>query len=559
MYIEIKKIKGREYVYLTEQQKIDGKSKRVWQKYLGPLSKIQDEINFNLLKNTDNYQITTLEFGLPYFLYQLANSLKIQDIIDNTLPKRKQGFSFGEYFLIASLNRCIKPVSKSNLSEWYQKSYLKYLISDPKTYLNSTAYTNHFEALKVEDIENIELQVNKQLIFKFGIQTDQLFYDPTNFFTFINPRMQELPRHGKSKENRHTLNLVSLSLVCTQDGGIPLLHRVYPGNIQDAGHFKTEHQKIIERLKQLNINPTQVRLIFDKGNISANAIKGLVNENIRFICSIRPSTQKELRELLATDFELKKLPNGKEVGIKEFQQKFHGNMQRLIVSYNPNIQIWTGRNKIIKLLQRIIKVNDWFHNEKKRLNTHKWRTIESVEKKIQTLIGGSYLPLIKYQVNIVDDKIDYHIEINDEVLIEELEKLGKSYYMTNDFDIDPLQAIWLYRQQYNVENAFSMLKARDCLNVSPILHSKDESIRGHIFCCILGLLLTTLMKRELCQKFPNMSYKQIIQALENIKVAEIKFPNGHIKRDLILDTEDAKLIEKKLKFKNVLKKLNETP
>ncbi|MFV2016699.1 MAG: hypothetical protein ACC656_14810, partial [Candidatus Heimdallarchaeota archaeon] len=101
-------------------------------------------------------------------------------------------------------------------------------------------------------------------------------------------------------------------------------------------------ERILHRLKQLQLDPQHVRLIFDKGNICKDAIKGIVKANLRFICSVRPSTQKDLQELFAQDFELQELPNGKKVGIKEFEREFHGSMLRLIVCFNPKKQIWTG-------------------------------------------------------------------------------------------------------------------------------------------------------------------------------------------------------------------------
>ena len=61
-------------------------------------------------------------------------------------------------------------------------------------------------------------------------------------------------------------------------------------------------------------------------------------------------------------------------------------------------------------------------------------------------------------MNGVDGEVEYQISINDEFLIEELEKLGKSYFITNDPDLDANEVVWLYRQQCTVERAFNLLK-----------------------------------------------------------------------------------------------------
>ncbi len=84
---------------------------------------------------------------------------------------------------------------------------------------------------------------------------DQVMFDPTNYYTYINPKndMQLLPRHGHSKESRHTLNLVGVSLFCSSDYGIPIMHKVYPGNIRDVTQFKTEFPRFIDRLSDMKV------------------------------------------------------------------------------------------------------------------------------------------------------------------------------------------------------------------------------------------------------------------------------------------------------------------
>ena len=42
VYISRRKKKGKYYLYLEESARIDGKPRRVWQKYLGPEEKLKD-------------------------------------------------------------------------------------------------------------------------------------------------------------------------------------------------------------------------------------------------------------------------------------------------------------------------------------------------------------------------------------------------------------------------------------------------------------------------------------------------------------------------------------
>ncbi|MHA1360257.1 MAG: hypothetical protein ACTSRC_19220 [Candidatus Helarchaeota archaeon] len=69
---------------------------------------------------------------------------------------------------------------------------------------------------------------------------------------------------------------------------------------------------------------------------------------------------------------------------------------------------------------------------------------------------------------------------------------------------------------------------------------KDKCIRGHIFTCILALLLLTLLCREINTKFPEMTLPQIMELLSEIQVAQVKFTGtGKIKPTLVKVSSEA--------------------
>ena len=95
--------------------------------------------------------------------------------------------------------------------------------------------------------------------------------------------------------------------------------------------------------------------------------------------------------------------------------------------------------------------------------------------------------------------------------------LGRRLYHRAGLDI-----VWLYRQQFTIERLFDYLKNPDLIRIMPMFHFKDDSIRGHIFTCVLGLMLLTLLQREIRQKYPDMALRQIIDLLSQIKLTEIR-------------------------------------
>ena len=514
-----KKIKGNIYLYLAKNARINGKAKRIWEKYIGPENKINEQTE--LLIDPEP-RITTLDFGLPIALMQLVKKLDLIEIINEWTIKRSQGLSVGHYITLAAINRCVKPTSKAKLRRWFEHTALFKEFPPIDTYLDSMAYTNHFKYLTPEIIENIEARINKKLIEEFHVSMSTLFYDPTNFFTYINPKEGvELLKHGHSKEGRFTLNLVGLTLFCTKDGGLPVLHEVYPGNVQDAKLFREQIPRLLERFKRFGIDAREICLVFDKGNISPNAFDQINEVGIHFVCSIRPSTQKEFGYLTPADFSLEKLPNGKEIGVLEFKSQLYGPNDRILVVYNPRSKAWQEKNLNIKLEKKIEAVHEWF---KERLNVKKWRKSEAVEEKIQDILKTKkYFDLVDYSVSGTFGKVKYAIKINEKALKAHLDTLGKSFFLSNHPDMSPLELVWLYRQQYTVERAFKYIKSPDLLSVRPMYHWTDDSIRGHLFTCVLGLLLLTLLTRKVQREFKQMSIWNIVECLSEIELAIIHY------------------------------------
>ncbi len=518
-----KVIKGNTYLYLAASARIDGKPKRIWQKYLGPEDKLNELTELHMDVEP---RIVTLDFGLPIALLQLIKELNLIEIIDESTSKRAQGLSVGHYVALAVINRCVKPTSKAKLRRWFEHTALFKEFPPIDTYLDSMAYTNHFKYLTPDIIENIEERINKKLIEVFHVSMNTLFYDPTNFFTYINPKESaELPKHGHSKEGRFTLNLVGLTLFCTKDGGVPVLHDIYPGNAQDAKVFKEQIPHLLERLKRVGISPYELCLVFDKGNLSQEAFDQINSANIRFICSIRPSTQKEFDYLTPADFSLEKFPNGKEIGVLEFDRHLYGPHDRLLVVYNPRMKAWQERNLKIKLEKKIEAVHEWF---KDRLNVKKWRMPEAFEKKIQAIFKNKkHLELVDYSVSGTVAKVKYEININKKALEAHINTLGKSFFLSNHPDMASLDIVWLYRQQYTVERAFKYIKSPDLLSLRPMYHWKDDSIRGHLFTCVLGLLLLSLLTRKIQFEFKQLSIWNIVELLSEIELAIIEYEGSN--------------------------------
>ena len=63
------------------------------------------------------------------------------------------------------------------------------------------------DRLEIESIASIETELSRHVVQTFGISTESLYYDVTNFFTFIDSRNDrcDLPQRGKNKQKRNDL------------------------------------------------------------------------------------------------------------------------------------------------------------------------------------------------------------------------------------------------------------------------------------------------------------------------------------------------------------------
>ena len=111
-YITHKRIKGNSYYYAEESEWKDGRARRKWQKYLGPLTKIIAALEGEGEKPR---YAEIFQLGGPAACWRVAEEHQLVSILERILPKRRQGLSVGFYLMLAAMNRAIAPASKRSM------------------------------------------------------------------------------------------------------------------------------------------------------------------------------------------------------------------------------------------------------------------------------------------------------------------------------------------------------------------------------------------------------------------------------------------------------------
>jgi transposase len=143
--------------------------------------------------------------------------------------------------------------------------------------------------------------------------------------------------------------------------------------------------------------------------------------------------------------------------------------------------------------------------------------IDSLEEKLKTnpksLVGNKgyrkYLKMEKDTVSVNQVKIE-----------EEVRYDGKWVLKTNT-TLTAEQAALKYKELWQVEQVFRDMKS--VLDTRPIFHRLDETIRGHVFCSFLALVIRKELDRRLekaGQCFEWADIKQDLKALQEITIED---------------------------------------
>jgi transposase len=113
---------------------------------------------------------------------------------------------------------------------------------------------------------------------------------------------------------------------------------------------------------------------------------------------------------------------------------------------------------------------------------------------------------------------DEHFAIDPDK-IEEERKFDGIFVLRTNTDLNPLEAMLCYKQLSTVEQTFRTAKH---LFTRPIFHKLDETIRGHVFCSFLALVLKTALEDRIAAIGRAGSWPEIIADLDSLTETEIE-------------------------------------
>ena len=514
----IRKTKVGKYTYwqIVESRRVNGKPRPFVLAHLGTAEQLLYKLKEGPLKK----KVRSASHGAVHLFYKTAEEMDLVNIFRKSFAQQKRdGLETGQSLLLAALHRAICPGSKRAFAGWAKQTTLPQLVKfDPKK-LDSQHFWDQMDTVSEEVLDKVEREITLKLKEKGLLSPRLLFYDLTNFFTYIDSAngKAELVRRGHNKQKRNDLKQFGLIQVVTRDFLLPVFSSVYAGNKTYKELFIPQLTKLRKELAELSISVEEITLVFDKGSNTKDNFAALDEEEIPFVASLSAAYHEDLINIPDSSYT-----KTEELVYCRTRKKIWGK-ERTVVLY---ISEKLCQGQIRGLKQTLAKKYEQLSALKTALLNPRVRKKErsAVEKKVQEILKGERVPeLVK--VTILEKekgRFDLSWELNNEFY----QWLTKTYYgkkilVTCRDEWSSEDIIAAYHGQSNVERVFKHFKNPYHNTVRPLFHWTDQKIKVHTFICVAGLLLSQLVWKKAKELGYTSSIETIIDELSKVRQTEI--------------------------------------
>jgi len=318
------------------------------------------------------------------------------------------------------------------------------------------------------------------------------FFDTTSIY-FEGKGGESIGQHGHSKDHRPDLKQMVVGAVLDAEGR-PVCCEMWPGNTTDVKSLLP----IVKRLRE-RFGITQVCIVSDRGMISGETVRTLdaMDPPVRYILGARMRAVKEVGDqVLSRAGRFQVLHGGREHSKDPSPLKVK--------------EVWVGERRYVVCL----------NDEQARKDAHDREAIlaalgDQLKKGAKSLVGNK-----GYRKYLKAERDSFAI---DPKKVKEEERYdGKWVLLTNTApaDLPAAEVALQYKQLWTVETLFRSVKS--LLQTRPIYHKCDETIRGHVFCSFLALVLRKALQEKIESKGWLLEWAAVIHDLKEVEEAELE-------------------------------------
>ena len=336
-------------------------------------------------------------------------------------------------------------------------------------------------------IEEALFERRRDLFSEVGL----VFFDTTSIY-FEGRGGQTLGQQGFSKDHRPDLPQLIVGVAVDVEGR-PICSEMWPGNTTDAKTLLP----VIERMRA-KFQVRELCVVADRGMVSEATLSALgrMEPPVRYIVGVR-------------------MRRTKEVG------------QVVLKSKAPWIEISPerkGAKDPAPLKLKEVKIQDrryvvCLNEEERRKDARDRQAIlaslsEQLRRGDKSLVGNKgYRRFLKVEG-------PGHFVIDEELVAAD-EHYDGIFVLRTDTEHDAETVAHVYKSLWMVEDTFRT--AKSILETRPIYHKCDETIRGHLFCSFLALVLKHELESRMRQKALDWQWAEVIRGLDNLQEVEANF------------------------------------
>jgi hypothetical protein len=316
---------------------------------------------------------------------------------------------------------------------------------------------------------------------------DVVFFDTTSLY-FEGDGGNDLGRYGHSKDHRPDEHQMVVGAVL--DGaGRPICCELWPGNTADV----TTLIPIVDRLwRRFHIR--RVCIVADRGMICQDTLTDLEQQGWPYILGAR-MRQTEVRDQVLAAGGRFRVVHGPRRGADE--------PAPLKVK---DVRLEGGRYVVCVNAEEV-------ESDRARRGAIVASLREQLTRGDKTLVGNKgYRRYLRVEG-------EGHFAI-DEAKLEEEARYDGTWVLRTNTELPASEVALQYKKLWMVEHWFRACKS--LLETRPIYHQRDETIRGHVFCSFLALVLRHELQSRLAARGQTLEWAEVIEDLERVQYVEVE-------------------------------------
>jgi hypothetical protein len=496
MFVRPKKSGRHTYLQVVQNHRLDGRVRQQTIATLGRLDVLQaqgqlDGLVRSCARFTQNVSVLeayqrqalpaaqTVKIGPSLVFGRLWQELGLPALLAELLADRRYEFAVERAIFVTVLHRLLVSGSDRAAEQWYreyaivgaeglqlQHFYRAMAWLGAELPTDQQAGATGFIRRCTKDRIEEALFARRQSLFS---DLDLVFFDTTSVY-LEGQGGQTMGRYGHSKDHRPDLKQMVVGAVL--DGtGRPICCELWPGNTTDVKTLIP----IVDRLRQ-RFHIQRICLVADRGMISKQTVAELGSSarEVHFILGARMHLVKEVRQVVVSD------PGPYEA---VYGPKSHS--QDPAPLEVKEVKVGSRRYVVCRNADQAKKDRE----DRQAIVEHLREQLKQGDK---SLVGNQ-----GYRKYLKTTGPSRRFEI-DEDKIRAQEPYDGVWVLQTDLDLPAKEIALRYKELWRVEQIFRTIKS--ILENRPIYHKVDATIRGHVFCSFLALVLLKELQARLEQR-----------------------------------------------------------